>query len=250
MVRFKGHEIRDLENGYTEILLHLDTSPSALEEFSHELGNREDLELQKASMDYVKKNLPQVKYKKIKVMMAGVVVATMLGTALVVPGASNQAYAAETTVGITGGELVQATTLDVGVFDAVVLNGITQDTHASISDFNISDPRGSGTGWNVVMKASPFTNADGDTLPAGSLTVSAPSLTTADAGSSPAGDITTSSGTIDNGTGSTIISAESGQGMGSYTVSFLEDSLSLRVPAGAYSGTYTSTISVEINSGP
>lgn len=249
MIRIKGHEVHEENNGYVEIILHLDALPSSMEEFSAELGHRtEDLGVQKAALDYVKEHLPKTKYKKIKVMVGGIIVATLLGAVLVAPG-GHTASAAE--VGITGGQLA-VDEITVGSFTAVVLEGKTQSTFADINAFNITDPTGTGAGWNVVMSATQFIDTEtGKTLPLGSLSVVTPSLTEADIGSSPAEEITKREGVIDNGTGVSILSAGAGAGMGTYTASFTPDSLKLHLlPKDVYSGTYTSTISVTINSGP
>ncbi len=251
MVQFKGHEINEENNGYVEIILHLDTSLNNLEEFSTELGYKtEKLDVQKAALTYVKKHLPKVKFKQIKVMVGGILVATMLGSVLVVPG-GNQASAADSSVGITGGQL-GVDQITVGNFTAVVLNGKTQSTFTTINDFSVSDPTGSGAGWNVVMTATQFKDATTtNTLPLGSLTVAAPGLTELDTGSSSAADITKRSGTIDTATGTTILSAQAGQGMGSYTASISPNALTLKLlPKDVKTGTYTSTITVAINSGP
>nr|WP_309099193.1 WxL domain-containing protein [Fredinandcohnia onubensis] len=249
MIRFKGHDVHEEENGYVEIILHMDTSPNGLEEFAMELGHRDDeLEVQKAALDYVKKHLPKINFKQIKVMVGGILVATMVGTVLVAPG-GNQASAAE--VGITGGQLA-VDEITVGNFTAVVLNGKTQSTFANINAFNVTDPTGTGAGWNVLLSATQLTDSlTGRTLPLGSLSVVAPGLTEADTGSSPAADITKRGGTIDSGTGVSILSAAAGAGMGTYTASFAADALKLNLlPKDVRSGTYTSTITVTINSGP
>lgn len=251
MFRFKGHEIYQGENDYIEIILHLDFKPNFFEEFSSEFGTRDKgLGVEKAALDYVKTNLPNTKFKKLKIMVGGIVVATMLGAVLVVPG-GNQASAAAPEVGITGAPLA-VDEITVGTFTAVILNGQTQSTFADINAFNITDPSGTGAGWNVVMSATQFTDTStGNTLPLNSLTVAVPTIATADAGSSPAGDIVKTGGSIDNGTGVKILSAASGQGMGTYTASFDTEDLKLTLlPKDVKSGTYTSTISVTINSGP
>ncbi|WP_163969697.1 WxL domain-containing protein [Oceanobacillus halotolerans] len=253
MVRFKGHEVHEQPNGYIEVVLHLDTSPNALEEFSAELGTKNNGQVEKAAQDYVNKHLPNVKYKKIKVMVGGMVIASMLGMALVAPGGGNLAHAAtaETEVGVeTGGESVLVDRLSVGTFSAVTLNGEVQNTQAQIDSFEITDPRGSGAGWNVVMTASPFVSTDGEgnELPVDALTVEAPTLTALNESTS-TDNIQKTGGTVDN-TGTTILSAPVGEGLGRYSVSFNPEDLDLRIPAGAYTGTYTSTITVTINNGP
>lgn len=251
MVMFKGHEIREDENGLLEIILHIDASHKGLEEFAMELGHKHDenLGLSTAAYDYVKRHFPKVEFKQIKVMMAGVLVASMLGAVLVAPG-TNTAHAAETTIS-AGSLAVDAIT--VGNFTAVVLNGQTQSTFANINSFNVSDATGSGNGWNVVMKASQFTTGGESplTLPTGSLSVATPTIAKADEGSSALTTISPSEGVIDNPTGLKLLSASVDGGMGSYTVSFPADALRLNLlPKDVKAGTYTSTISVTINAGP
>jgi|GEM_PF-2185101 len=253
MVKFKGHEIYEDKNGLVEVILHVDTSIQALEEFSTELGNKsnENLELSKAAYSYVKKHLPKVKFKQIKVVVAGLVVATMLGTVLTVPG-SNRAMAADTGVGISAGSLA-VDSIVVGSFTAVILEGRTQSTFADLNTFNVSDATGSGNGWNVVIKATPFSTGGTNplTLPEGSLTIGAPGVAKADPGSSDLTTISGFSGAIDTTEGLKLLSAARDGGMGTYTVSFPEDTLKLSLlPKDVKAGTYTSTISVTINSGP
>ncbi|SET27175.1 WxL domain surface cell wall-binding [Oceanobacillus limi] len=253
MVRIKGHEIHE-NNGNVEVILHLDTAPTALEEFSAELGHDQNANIKKSAIQYVRKNLPDVKYQKIKVMIGGAVIASVLGMALVVPGAAgNQVHAAPTEVGVTTeAQTAEISDLTVGNFTAVVLDGRTQETFADINDFTITDATGSGAGWNVIMSATQFTDPNTQrTLPAGSLSVKAPNLIANEgSGSTPADDIIKTGGLIDDGAGTTILSAGTDEGMGSYTTSFDPDALTLNVPGGAYTGTYTSTVTVTINSGP
>ncbi|WP_102028373.1 WxL domain-containing protein [Salirhabdus sp. Marseille-P4669] len=254
MVQFKKHEIITDEQGNIEVRLFLDTNSHGLEEFSTELGERPDKQnIKKSALEYLKRNLPGVKYNKIKVMIGGAVIASILGFTLVPPHASSHVFAEEisnttSTMGISGGAL-QVEEFTVGRVD-VTLTGATQDVKATISDFDVIDPSGTGAGWNVHMLASQFTDASGNTLPTGSLEVDAPTLT-AESGSSSAASITKSGGTLDNGTGVTILSAPTGEGKGTFTVNFGADALNLKLlPKDVKAGTYTSTITVTIDSGP
>ncbi|GGA92906.1 WxL domain-containing protein [Ornithinibacillus halotolerans] len=258
MINFKSHEIVKNENDYVEIILYLDAGSNFLEEYSKEFGGKDnELQVHLAAQSYVKQNLPNTKFNKLKVMVGGIVVATMLGATLVAP-AGNLASAAEineSNVSITGQPLAMDS-LVVGTFNAVVLEGKIQSTTANIDSFNVTDPSGTGAGWNVTMHATQFTAVDdsGLTLPTGSLTVDKPSIAIAtDAeGSSPVGDIITAGGAIDSGTGVKILSAPENSGMGTYTVSFdPTDALTLKLlPKDVRSGTYTSVITTEITTGP
>jgi hypothetical protein len=254
MIRFNSHEVKRKENDYVEIILHLDPGSNFSEEFSKEFGHQNDeQELHKAAQSYVKENLPNTKFNKIKVMVGGVAIATILGATLIAPGGNQaSANALGGDVAITGDSLA-VDSITVGSFDAVVLNGKLQSTNATIDPFTVTDPSGTGTGWNVVMAATQFTDTSGKTLPQGSLTVAAPSIVIAEGaeGSSPVDNIVKSGGTIDSGTGFKILSAPADSGMGTYTVSFAEDALNLKLlPKDVKAGTYTSTISVDIISGP
>ncbi|WP_169727358.1 WxL domain-containing protein [Paucisalibacillus globulus] len=254
MIHFKSHEIREKENNYVEIILHLDPGSNFSVEFSKEFGQSNDeKDLQQAAQNYVQENLPSTKFNKIKVMVGGVVIATILGATLIAPG-GNQASASPlgSDVAITGGQLA-VESLSVGTFDAVVLNGKIQSTSATITPFNVTDPSGTGAGWNVVMSATQFSDTTGKTLPKGSLTVAAPTIAIADGaeGSSPADTITKTGGTIDDEIGVKILSAPADNGMGTYTVSFADEALNLTLlPKDVKAGTYTSTIKVDINNGP
>nr|WP_302328511.1 WxL domain-containing protein [Salirhabdus salicampi] len=176
----------------------------------------------------------------------------MLGTVLATPG-SNIAHAAESTATVEQGEL-SVDAITVGNFTAVTLEGVTQTVHTNIDPFSVVDASGSGAGWNIVMKATPLTDSmTNRTLPEGSLTIdTVPSIAKIDENSSSIDTITTRTGTID-GTGLTLLSAAENGGMGSYSISFTNaaEALSLNLkPATAKTGTYTSTITVSINSGP
>jgi len=247
MVHFYRHEVNEEKNDYVEVVLFLNPAEFTTE-FAGELGTSPEKTLNAAALSYVRRHLPQVRFKQIKVMLGGLLVATILGTSLSL--GAGQASAASTNVGVTGTPLAVGE-LTVGSFAAVILNGRTQSTFANVNSFTVEDPTGTGAGWRVTMKATPFTNAAGDTLPTGSLSVTAPSVAKIDAGSSDLTTITPSGGTLDTDLGTVILNAAGGGGMGSYTVAFGADALNLNLlPKYVKSGTYNSTITVTIQSGP
>lgn len=164
-------------------------------------------------------------------------------------------------------------TLTPGSFGAVTLTGEDQLTHASLSSYQVTDATGTGTGWKVTFKASRFActagtgqcpAGSGDTLDAGLLKIAKPTAACAtgnacqNRAAAPAGGI--SGETAIDGDASaaaaTVISAAAGSGMGKYTVTpgaFASDSsknLQLQLPAYAYAATYSSTVTIDISTGP
>lgn len=121
--------------------------------------------------------------------------------------------------------------------------------------FQILDSRGTGTGWGVTLSASRFISTDGSghALPLGSLT--APPLAVAgEAGSSEAPGELSGAAAIDNSadgsTGGVVMAATSaaGQGMGIYDFTLAGGApWTLAVPAGAYAGTYRSTVTTTLS---
>ncbi|MBB5174607.1 WxL domain-containing protein [Texcoconibacillus texcoconensis] len=256
MTTFKHHEVKKDNSGQNYVILYLDPR-QGLEEFSAELGEPSNGD-PKSSIDnrairYVKEKLPDLRVKGIKVMVGTLLVSSIVATPLVV-GAEEPTNDTETTAEVQGGEY-ELGDLIVGDFTTVVLEGKQQMTHADLESFPVVDPTGTGNGWTVNMKATPFTlvgdGGENETLPQGSLRVVEPTVNYDDPHSSELDTISRNSGAIDTDTGLNIVSAERGGGMGSYVVSFGDDPLELTLnPADVRSGTYTSTISVTLGIGP
>ena len=156
------------------------------------------------------------------------------------------AFAAASVV-LTGGTLT-LTTPAVGNFGGVTLNGSAQSTTATMGTFTVTDARGTGVGWNVTVQGTQFTMA-GHTLPMNSISMPAPTVANIDSTSGSTPSITTGPYLIDNASAVKITSAAAdGTGMGSYT--YTPGSLTLSIPANAYAGTYTSTVTVSVVTGP
>lgn len=161
---------------------------------------------------------------------------------------------------VTGGTLAIAE-LAIAPFTTVLLDGTTQTTTAVVTDTTLTDSRGSGDGWQVSLKASAFTLAPADlllaavgavgTLPLSSLELGTVSIAvaTTGAGSTAITNIAISQGKIDTTAGINILSAPLNEGMGTYTVSMTPMTLTL-LPASAYAGTYTSTVTETLTTGP
>jgi hypothetical protein len=189
---------------------------------------------------------------------------------------STGAYAATggaTSVAVQAGSTgLSISNIAPGNFGAVTLSGQDQVTHASVGNYTVTDATGTGAGWKVTFKASRFACAagngqcptGGDTLSAGLLKVAPPSAACATGNgcqsrsAAPSGGISTETA-IDGDSSAaavTVLSAAVGAGMGKYTVTpgaFSGDTsknLQLQLPAYAYAATYSSTLTVDIASGP
>ena len=162
---------------------------------------------------------------------------------------------ANTGVGITGTENAELTGLSVPTaLSAIALDGANQTSTGTLNSFTVTDARGTGLGWKVTVAASQF-QLQGDsskTLPNGSLTISRPSITAGTGSSSnPNRTADTAALTaIDGASNSYVIAtaAAGGDGMGTYTVG--SSNLALLIPANAWEGTYSGTVTVDISQAP
>lgn len=179
-----------------------------------------------------------------------------LFSALVAPAAfAQQTESDDTNVTVLGGSLSQ-TALTVGDFPDVTLDGTAKTVTATMSDFSVTDSRGSGDGWNVTAQATQFLEWDagtgdyvtgGKTLPTSSLSMPEPTVA-ADGTTSPPPAITTGPYTIDAGGAVKFASAAADTGMGKYD--FTTGALTLSVPANAYAKQYRSDVTLDLVSGP
>jgi hypothetical protein len=145
-------------------------------------------------------------------------------------------------------------------FGGVTLNGTRQTTTATWSIADISDARGTGTGWHLSltltqlaefnMGSSSYVNG-GKKLPTSSVTVSTPpTVSLVDLSSSATSTITAvGAGTaLDTGSSVKLLSAVAGGGMGSY--SFGAMTVSLSDPATTYARTYETDATVTLDDAP
>lgn len=140
---------------------------------------------------------------------------------------------------------------------AVTLNGSDQTETFSLP-IVVEDYTGSGAGWGLSLALTPFTNTNNsDTLSSGAAVVlSAPNPDTCnDSGTCalPTNGIAPGSYPValtasnDSSTSSQFYSANTNTGMGSATVT---PQIQVTIPAKAYVGTYSSTFTVSITTGP
>jgi hypothetical protein len=160
------------------------------------------------------------------------------------------AGAATATATITGGSLAFVTAPPNVNFSAT-LNGANQTVTATQA-LDVSDATGSGAGWNITATSTTFTTGSVN-LATNSTTIQSAPTTACDGGSSctlatnsisypyslPAGASAPTATKIFNA------AATTGQGNQTVTVTW-----SLAVPATASPGTYTSTWTLSLTSGP
>jgi hypothetical protein len=159
-----------------------------------------------------------------------------------------------TSVSLTAGALQFSTAPQADAFPSAAITGRAQTLHATFHDWGVADARGSGAGWNVTMTASPLSDGNGHQFPAGSLVLTAPATVL------PVGVNLAlpplpqaSSFTIDGASPVTVLSAAVAAGQGEWTATqanLLGGDLVLTVPADVHAGTYTSTITSTLATGP
>jgi hypothetical protein len=135
-------------------------------------------------------------------------------------------------------------------FSAVTLTGTNRTATAS-GALAPSDMSGNASGWNVQATSTTFTNAASKTLPATATTVTAAAATTASGNcdlptNSVAYPLTLPAGTTAP-TAAKVYNAAIGTGGGPLTLTL---SFQLAIPANAYAGSYSSTWTFTIASGP
>ena len=134
-------------------------------------------------------------------------------------------------------------------FTSITLNGFNQVATASQA-LDIGDNTGSGSGWNVTVSNTTFTSGS-NTLANADFTAAMPAVPTCDAGATctPA----TWSGTVaypftlPGSTATKLLSTAANTGMANQTATI---AWSAAIPAAAMAGTYTSTWTLTLVSGP
>jgi len=164
-------------------------------------------------------------------------------------GALSAAVATFKPVACTGGTL-GLTPPSTVAFPAVTLNGTNQTATAG-AGLTPSDMSGSAAGWNVQATSTTFTNGAGRTLPTSVTTVSGAAATAVSGNcdlptNSIAYPVTLPAGTTAP-TAVKVYDAAPGTGGGPLTLTL---SFKLAVPASAYMGSYSSTWTFTIASGP
>lgn len=167
--------------------------------------------------------------------------------------AAPAAHGAVADATLTGGTLnfINGTPGNVS-FPSVTLDGTDRVTSRT-QPFDVSDARGTGTGWNITATSTTFTSG-GNSLPTTATTLASAPAIACDAG------ITC---TPASGTGvsypytlpaaavapaaTRIVSAAANSGLGAQTIT---PNWQLSIPASARAGSYTSTWTFSLVSGP
>jgi WxL domain surface cell wall-binding len=118
------------------------------------------------------------------------------------------------------------------------LNGADQTVSYS-PQLGITDARGTGTGWNVTVGATPFTDSASHTFAAGSVTSIAQTCAAGSSCSAPTNSVTYPISLTS--TASKVFNAAANTGMGKVDVT---PTIQTSIPANAYAGNYTSTLTV------
>lgn len=177
----------------------------------------------------------------------------LTASALLAPAAAHAATD-DTSVSILGGSLAYTTPFAAGDFPATTLTGLVQTKLANVDPFVVTDSRGGSAGWNLTIAASQFT-AGSNTLPTGSLTMAVPPVPTTsltNLGVAPVPNAALAATPIDGGSTQKIASAAAVPlgGGGQWTFTPLAGALTLNVPPAVAPGTYTSTITTTLSTGP
>jgi hypothetical protein len=187
-------------------------------------------------------------------------------------GACGTAVTAGTNCTMTGTLNVTASSLALTTSSSMTwaetLNGLDQDlvdTIAGDQQYTVNDATGSGAGWHVTMSATTFTNGSHTFPDAGTLSTNgsatsitattAPSATCTDSCTLPTNTETypvaiTTAAT--SPTPSTIYDTSASSGLGQVVIGGSPDPVGwwLVVPASAWAGAYTSTVTMEVISAP
>ncbi len=138
-------------------------------------------------------------------------------------------------------------------FTPLVLNGTNQVATAT-ETLDIGDNTGSGSGWNVTLANTPFTDASSQQLANSDFTAATPATPVCDGGATcnPASWSASTSPPF-GGAGlpgpvaGKLLSSTSGTGLANQTVTL---SWTASIPGNSYSGSYTSTWTLTLASGP
>lgn len=133
----------------------------------------------------------------------------------------------------------------------VTIDGTDQSVAYTVP-LSITDARGNGSGWNATITSTSFNDGSGHSLATSASSVSAVSVACVAGGSctSPTNAVTYALGVPAGSTAPSAVklfSAASTTGMGRFTVT---PTVNVNIPGNVYAGTYSSTVTVAVASGP
>jgi hypothetical protein len=133
------------------------------------------------------------------------------------------------------------------------LNGDDQTMTYALG-LTVTDARGSGAGWNLTITSTLFDDGHGHQFASNASSINAaPTVVCSGIGShctNPTNSITYPVGVPAGSTAPTPVkffNAATGSGLGKFTIT---PTVTISVPGSTYAGTYTSTVSVAVVSGP
>lgn len=180
-----------------------------------------------------------MKPKHLLTRLAAFLAALALLAAL--PGAA----LADATITVSGGSL--SVTPAAITFTTVTLTGADQTSNGTTSAWTVADPTGTGAGYHITIAATAFSDGASHTIPVSGFraTLTSGNIATTSGNTAPASSMT--SATALSTSAQTLLSAATSAGMGTYTAT---PTFTLAVPANTFAGSYTSTVTVAIVSGP
>ncbi len=165
--------------------------------------------------------------------------------------AAERARAVAITGTVVGGATLSASSTGTPSF-SLTLNGTDQTTSYTLPAQAI-DPRGTGAGWNLTVTSTQFSDGSGHTFPttASSITAATNACGASSTCTQATNSVSYASLTVPAGPTAPaavkFFNAATNTGMGKIDVSA---TVSVAVPANVFAGTYTSTVTVSIVSGP
>lgn len=134
---------------------------------------------------------------------------------------------------------------------AVTIDGTDQSVAYTIP-LSITDARGNGTGWNATITSTSFTDGASHTLPTSASSISAVAVACVAGGSctSPTNNATYALAVPAGTTAPAAVklfNAATSTGMGRFTIT---PTVNVGILGNVYAGTYNSTVTVAIASGP
>jgi len=177
--------------------------------------------------------------------------ATVLLIALAGLAAAERAGAIAITGTVTGGAALSVSSTGSPSF-SLTLNGVDQNVSYTLPAQAI-DPRGTGAGWNLTVTSTQFNDGSGHTFPATASSITAASNVCGASSTCTTATNSVSYTSLTVPAGPTApaavkyFNAAANTGMGKLDVSA---TVGVAVPANVFAGTYTSTVTVSIVSGP
>lgn len=195
----------------------------------------------------------------IKKMLATAIAGLGLVGSMMVPLVANADTTATTTATVTiapGALSVAANQNKTAISATKSLDGTGSNYTgtANAGTLGLTDARGTGAGYTVTAQATQLSDAAGHKLSTGNLNLNNVGVTKADTTSGTVPTSAVASSTVVDGTSATLATSKAdtttGTGMGSYSVNLNSLNFAGNAPASAYAGTYSSTVTYTVGSGP